>query len=499
MSRNRHTLFAASALAAFLLYNLRSNAADYDLWGYMAFGRLFWQTLSFPFRDTFAYVPTKELWVYHEWLTGVLYFPIYKMLGEEALQLLKYAVGLTTAGLIYSASRKRGAGSTASLFGVFVSFSYVCSSGYAPVRAQIFTYLFFALSLYILETARCEQRWKVLWWLVPLQALWCNLHAGFLAGLGIIGLYTVGEALSRKEFWPYVKTFLAACFATLLNPYGVKYWTYLYESLAMPRPEITEWAPAISILEIEGLANAAIVFFALSFVAFLFIVWYRKYSLTVLIVMIVTVYLSFRHIRHAALFMVAFGVYMPDAFSELFSKFKDHPLVLSIQSYTKQWGLPLTSLVVTAYFIYSFLWSAPLNLKLKSSQEMEGRGAYYPLSVFEYMERHGVTGNILPLFRWGEYLMWAFYPRCHVGMDARYEMVYPYDYCVAYFDFMSGRKNWRDFLRAYPHQRILVAANTRIDALLQKEPGWVEEYRGLTGVLFMKANQSRDVPNLHGQ
>ena len=70
--------------------------------------------------------------------------------------------------------------------------------GFSPVRAQVFTYCFFATSVYLLERARISQRWGGLWLLVPLQVLWCNLHGGFLAGLGLMGLYALGEGLSRR-------------------------------------------------------------------------------------------------------------------------------------------------------------------------------------------------------------------------------------------------------------------------------------------------------------
>jgi hypothetical protein len=53
-----------------LLNALSGTTADPDLWGYMAFGRFFWETKHFPYQDTFAYVPTLKIWVYHEWLTG---------------------------------------------------------------------------------------------------------------------------------------------------------------------------------------------------------------------------------------------------------------------------------------------------------------------------------------------------------------------------------------------------------------------------------------------
>ena len=62
-----------ASLALYLLFvQMYSNPlADYDLWGYLAFGRALWETGQFPYRDLFSYTPTKPLWVYHEWLTGV--------------------------------------------------------------------------------------------------------------------------------------------------------------------------------------------------------------------------------------------------------------------------------------------------------------------------------------------------------------------------------------------------------------------------------------------
>lgn len=491
VNRHSHTILVGSALAAFFLYDLRSNAADYDLWGYLAFGRLFWESHAFPYQDPFAYVPTKGLWVYHEWLTGVLYFPIYHVLGEKALQLLKYAVGLSTAGIIYFASRKRGATPTASLFGLFVSFIYVCLSGYAPVRAQVFTYLFFALSLHVLETAKREDKWTLLWWLVPVQILWCNLHGAFLAGLGLIVLYALGEGLSRQTFWPYAKVFIAASLATLINPYGIKYWSYLYESIPMPRPELTEWASTITILSNATLSNLAIAFFVLVFVAFLFILWYRKFSFTALLVLSITAYLGFKHLRHTLLFMLAFGVYMPEAFSELFAKMRQHPLTPFLKRFTQHWLSSVAMLAVTVYFSYSFLSSSPLDLKVKPSQGTREKGAYYPVGALNYMESHHATGNVLPLFRWGEYILWDLYPRFYVGMDARYEMVYPTDYCEAYFDFLNGREGWQTFLNSGPHEIVLVEANSRIHKLLRKEPDWEEEYSDSTGALFHRKSHPK--------
>ena len=45
-------------LLSLVLSLLATTVAEPDLWGYLPFGRLFWQSQKFPYRDVFAYVPT---------------------------------------------------------------------------------------------------------------------------------------------------------------------------------------------------------------------------------------------------------------------------------------------------------------------------------------------------------------------------------------------------------------------------------------------------------
>jgi len=171
-----------------ILNALSGTVADPDLWGYMAFGRLFWETGRFPYHDTFAYVPTLKVWVYHEWLTGVIFYPIYRILGAAGLQLFKFALGLATVWLVYLTARRWGANFWSALLGLWFVQVFLATC-YSPVRAQLFTYLFFALSLFVLESVRLSRHWWGLTILVFIQVFWCNLHAGFLAGLGLLFLY----------------------------------------------------------------------------------------------------------------------------------------------------------------------------------------------------------------------------------------------------------------------------------------------------------------------
>ena len=84
----------------------------------------------------------------------------------------------------------------------------------------------------------------------------------------------------------------------------------------------------------------------------------------------------------------------------------------------------------------------------------------YPLGAIDYVREHNLTGNMLCEFNWGEYILWNLYPKCLVGMDGRYETVYPAKISREYFDFHSGRDGWRTFLENYPHDMILIKSNT---------------------------------------
>ncbi len=224
-----------SVLSTYILAILASlRGADPDLWGYLAFGRLFWQSKSFPYQDVFSYIPNLP-WVYHEWLTGVLFYGLYRTLGSAGLMVLQYGLALGTIGLVYLTARRRGAYPLSTVL-VMLIYVGVFRDWYPPVRAQVFTFFFFALFLYLLESARVGRNWQGLYLLPLIQIPWCNLHAGFLAGLGLVAVYAAGEFIGRRPSLPYVLAGLAAALVTLINPYGVVYWQYLARAVAMPRP-----------------------------------------------------------------------------------------------------------------------------------------------------------------------------------------------------------------------------------------------------------------------
>jgi hypothetical protein len=100
--------------------------------------------------------------------------------------------------------------------------------------------------------------------------------------------------------------------------------------------------------------------------------------------------------------------------------------------------------------------------------------------------QNGLQGNILPLFEWGEFIIWHFSPGCRVAMDGRYETVYSEHVYREYSDFLHARPAWRVFLEKYPHEMILLPAGIKVTELMKGEKGWRIAYGDKDSVLFVR-------------
>jgi hypothetical protein len=462
--------------ASFTLFCLETTYTPLDLWGYLAFGRLFWMGRSFPYQDVFAYVPTIKPWVYHEWLTGVVFYPLFIASGAVGLQTLKYCLGLGTVALAYATARRRGASQVAATLLILMT-GLILGCGCGPVRAQIFTFFFFALVLYILERVKLSKRWGGLMWLPLILVPWANFHGGFVAGLGLIFLYALGEGLSGRTFWPYVLTLVVAALATLLNPYGWEYWSYLARALTMPRPEIREWNSIWRAYHAGTYPRPAL-FMLLALIVFSLFLMRRKerWKLPEILVGVVTLGLGIRSVRFLPFFALALFALLPPAlkYSEDYLRLKlETNALFSSARRVFAWVL----LVLSAVILVIFFTRAPFSLIIKA-------GPNYPVGAMRYLGYHHLSGKLLVYYDWGEYAIFHLSPHFRVAMDGRYETVYPPEVCQIYWDFAFARPNWKTFLEQYPPDFILLPKNEETTKLLTRDPAWRIVYSDKFCILF---------------
>jgi len=104
------------------------------------------------------------------------------------------------------------------------------------------------------------------------------------------------------------------------------------------------------------------------------------------------------------------------------------------------------------------------------------------------MRTHGLHGNVLDDFGWGEYLIFELAPESKVFIDSRYDMVYPQPVIADYLDFFLVRPRAAAVLAGYPHDFVLLRVASLCYGFMMPQPGWRLVYRDKLAALFAPAD-----------
>ncbi len=475
MRRILLVLLGTSTVAIAVLAFAEEKIADPDLWGLMAMGRATLAGGWPPLSDPFTYVPTKIPLVYHEWLSGVVFYLLLTWLGSPALKVLTITLGLATVGLAAATARRLG-GSWLSILLVLIMGLPSMRPGYSPIRAQVITFFFFALFILLLEESEHGRRWPLL--LIPgAAALWANLHGGFVAGIGVAALYAGSYAPRRQMPRLLLGICLAATLATLANPYGVRYWQYLHEALLMPRPLVTEWTPVPLDLTSRWAFKAVLILAVLS------VAIARRRHWPGVIVMAATAILAILHRRHVPLFAIAAIAFLPSHLSSLLDR-----LVASLwdrvaarRGFVSGLGAVMLSWLTLATIFH---------LVRLDAWHLQVPPWFYPVGAVEFVRLNDLHGNLATPFNWGEYVLWKLYPQVKVSFDGRYETVYPLPVTTDNLNFMYTLGDWRRLLREYPTDMVLVDRRSTAVSAMANEPDWIAVYADPISAVFLRRGTS---------
>ena len=212
---------------------------DNDVFWHLATGRYMWATGQVPHADPFSWTALGRAWIAHEWFTELLLYPLYRYGGYAALMLVFAAIITVAFALAYATARRLGASRP---LGIAVTLlAAVASSHTWGVRPQMISMLLMALIAWMLTRATLDPASRrLVRALPPLMALWANLHGGFIFGLGLIGIFALGQSsgaivatLQRAErpalgLWRILALSVAAC---VVNPNWLKGLLYPFSYL----------------------------------------------------------------------------------------------------------------------------------------------------------------------------------------------------------------------------------------------------------------------------
>lgn len=170
-----------------------------------------------PYHDIYA-AANPSPWINLHWMfQGIVYWT-HRAAGAWGLDLLKTACVSLTYLLLFLAGSGR---SRPVLAGWILFFSALTAGERFQIRPELFTFLFMACHLYVLERWSSHGRDRLLWILPVVQVLWTNMEGLFMIGPGIVAMYLVESLLNKRNCRVLIAVFAASLSACLVNPYGV--------------------------------------------------------------------------------------------------------------------------------------------------------------------------------------------------------------------------------------------------------------------------------------
>jgi hypothetical protein len=201
-----------------------------------------------PETDVYSFTMRGQPWISTQWLAQVLYAKTYALFGWSGpVVLAASAIAATFALLAKFLSRRLSESTTL----VFVAAALALTVPHLLARPHVLAFPVMVLWVGGLVAA-ADRTSAPSFWLLPLMALWANLHGGFVFGLVLIAPIALDAVLNTSV---KLRTALAlrwaafgvaALIAACCTPYG---WNSLLASqkilgLGEALPLIMEWRPA---------------------------------------------------------------------------------------------------------------------------------------------------------------------------------------------------------------------------------------------------------------
>ena len=461
------TALIIAAILSVGLAAMTTNCADPDLWGHVQYGREVLRDGTLPQTTTWSFVAEGAQWVNHENIAELLLAWTFDTFGVVGLPIMKLILAVVILALMMRTARLAQCdwlpiGITVLLVASNLQFHW-------HFRPQILSYVSLAAMLTIWQRAfACPdatfgavavstlgRQMRSLWLLPPLLCFWANAHGGFAAGVAILiafhGMVSLQLLLAHGRqaaglVMLLVMVTLTSVAATLVNPYGLTLWKFMFAALQLPRPEISDWGP----LELWTFESIRFWMLALTAVGgFTFALRQHRHAiltsqfLSQAVLMILLLWQGISHCRHLSIVAIVCGFFLPVPLHRLISfaaaGFQRRAAELTnVTAATHGRNRLLVSCVLSTILIFNVVRLAPLMTDVSVDRDE------FPVAAMQFMHDHNLHGKVVVTFNWAQYAIGCFAEerdparQSRVAVDGRFETCYPREITDIYFDFWLG-------------------------------------------------------------
>ncbi len=416
-------------------------------------------------KNVYSAVEPDQPFANHHWFYGVVIFILQAVVGWGGLVLFKVLVLVgTLALLIYTASKKANfwvaAVCAAPL--ILILFSR------AALRPEMFSYALVAVYLFVLMDLESRPDRKWLYWLIPLQLFWVNVHLFFPVGLMLVGgLLFEKLLLLRRHFLgnTVVKklgiVFLSLCLVTFINPYGLLGVIFSLKvntdvDFPVASAEIDSIFNILAADPTWGNVSAklyfpAVISLAISFILVFGLRWRRKQFLFAdnyiffFLASLGSALLSAVVIRGLPLFGIVFFLALAINLNEITQAYKMFVAPRWPKFYNT--GLSFGFAVIIAMYIGIIIFGQRTLLRYTE----QGLGlANWSEASADFYARQGLRGPVFNDTDIGSYLIYYLFPEDRVFTDNRFGDAYSSEFfSETYLPMMRDEEAWKRGLETY--------------------------------------------------
>jgi hypothetical protein len=443
----------------------------------------------------YSYTYPDYAFVNHHWLSGVLFFLVFKIFGFSGLHLFFIILSIASFLIFFQTARKESGFKIAAI----ISLLLIPLIAYRrEIRPELFTYLFSAVFFAILWRYRNKPIfWKSLFVLPIIEILWVNSHIYFFIGIAIFGAFILERALiwlktknqeSRDKFKFLVIVFVLCIAATMASPFGLKgaihplaiYQNYGYRVFE----EQSIWfLERLNVADPSFLlCKIVFILLALSFVLLL-IKTRRNFPLVNLFLAIGLGLMAAIAVRNFTIF----GLVALPIISLNVKRFFD----------TQKIDLATINTIIVISAIIIFVFNI-INLNSKPNKYFSNLGlGLMPdnNASADFFKKENISGPIFNDYDIGGYLIYHFYPQEMVFTDNRPE-VYPVEFFTdVYIPMQEQNEIWHEQDRNYQFNAIFFShrdytpwgQNFLIQRVNDKE--WAPVFADQYNIIFLKRNE----------
>ncbi len=428
-----------------------------------------------PREDIFSFSRPDAQWFAWEWLSDVGMALAYRTWDLPGVVVIAAALICLTFLISIRHMLWRGGNALAVVLVVHLGIA-VCST-HLLARPHVFTLLLMAGSWWLLDHDR-HRPTPWVWVLIPVTALWANLHGGFtalivtLAALGVgtlieSALDPARKAARRRGALRYAGLLAGCLGASLANPYGYDLHRHLAQYLR------SEWIRRI-VLEFQapkfnssGGAYLEMVLFAAIGVG-LFLLWKRQVASA--LVILGWAHASLHSVRHFTILYIVLAPALTAVLMDLWRTAVERRRrgllgILYALGNDHQRGLARNSTLLPALVVILLTGIAGSYVPRDFPA---GRYLAAPMSA---QADSLASGSLFTTDYWADYLIYRNYPFQRVFLDGRTDF-FGQAMAQEYLTLLNASPGWNQLVERYEFDRFLLPAASPLAEALRFQSGW---------------------------